>query len=29
VSISITGVGGETTIVGGNTIEGEIEDAWF
>jgi hypothetical protein len=27
VSISITGVGGETTVVGGNTIEGEIEDA--
>jgi hypothetical protein len=26
VSISITGVGGETTIVGGSTIEGEIED---
>ena len=26
VSISITGVGGETTIVGGSTIEGEVED---
>jgi hypothetical protein len=28
VSISITGVGGETTIVGGSTIEGEVEDEY-